>query len=87
LSEESCEDVAADCFKGWKENIAFLKLYFAKSYRFSLSWSTIIDSKARKEQGGMDPTTEEDIKRYRKLIEELAWSGITPFVVSPDFFG
>jgi len=35
----------------------------------------------------MDPTTEEDIKRYRKLIEELARSGITPFVVSPDFFG
>ena len=77
-------DVAADSFNRWKEDIALLKLYGANSYRFSLSWSRIIDFKVGKEEGGMYPVNEEGIKHYREIIEELVRSGITPFVVSSD---
>ena len=54
-------DVAADSFNGWNEDIALLKLYGANSYRFSLSWSRIIDLRPGKNQGAMGPVNGEGI--------------------------
>jgi len=73
-------DVATDSFNRWKEDIALLQSYGVKAYRFSLSWSRIIDFSEHKDSG-LDPVNEPGVKHYRNFIEELLHHGITPFVV------
>ncbi|KAF8970234.1 glycoside hydrolase family 1 protein [Flammula alnicola] len=81
IKDGSSGDVSTDSFNRWKEDIALLKSYGANAYRFSLSWSRIIDfSAANKAEDGSDPVNEEGIKYYREFIEELVSSGITPCV-------
>lgn len=70
-------DVATDSYKRWKEDIALLRQYGVKAYRFSISWSRIIPLGGRE-----DPTNCEGIKFYSDLIDELITNGIIPFVVS-----
>ena len=70
-------DVATDSYRLWKEDVALLKQYGAKAYRFSISWSRVIPLGGRN-----DPVNEAGIKHYRNLIEELVKNDITPFVVS-----
>lgn len=74
-------DVATDSYKLWKEDIALLKQYGVKSYRFSLSWSRIIPLGGRE-----DPVNPAGIKWYSDLIDELLAQGIVPFVVSCSLF-
>lgn len=69
-------DVATDSYKRWREDVALLKQYEVKAYRFSVSWSRVIPLGGRN-----DPVNEAGIKYYRNLIEELLKNGITPFVV------
>ena len=68
-------DVATDSYRLWKEDVALLKQYGIKSYRFSLSWSRIIPVGGRN-----DPVNELGIKFYSDLIDALLAAGITPFV-------
>jgi beta-glucosidase len=70
-------DVATDSYNRWREDIALLKQYDAKSYRFSISWSRIIPLGGRN-----DPINPAGIKWYSDLIDELLAQGIVPFVVS-----
>ena len=70
-------DVATDSYRLWKEDVALLKQYGVKAYRFSISWSRVIPLGGRN-----DPVNEAGIKHYRNLIEELVKNDITPFVVS-----
>ena len=70
-------DVATDSYRRWREDIALLKEYGVKAYRFSVSWSRVIPLGGRG-----DPVNEAGIKYYRDIIEELVKNGITPFVVS-----
>ena len=72
--------VATDSYKLWKEDIALLKSYGVKAYRFSISWSRIIPKGGRN-----DNINEKGIAHYRIVIEELIKNGITPFVVSLVF--
>ncbi|KAI0746971.1 beta-glucosidase 1A [Daedaleopsis nitida] len=68
-------DVATDSYRRWQEDVALLKEYGVKAYRFSISWSRIIPLGGRK-----DSVSEAGIKHYRTLLEELVKNGITPFV-------
>lgn len=71
-------DVATDSYKLFKEDIALLKSYGVKSYRFSLAWSRIIPLGGRN-----DPINPAGIAWYSNLIDELIANGITPFIVRP----
>ncbi|KAI0711358.1 beta-glucosidase 1A [Earliella scabrosa] len=68
-------DVATDSYRRWREDVALLKEYGVKAYRFSVSWSRVIPLGGRG-----DPVNEAGIKYYRDIIEELVKNGITPFV-------
>ncbi|KAF8180352.1 beta-glucosidase 1A [Pholiota molesta] len=73
-------DVATDSYNRWKEDIALLKLYGANAYRFSLSWSRIIDFQGHPNEAGLHPINTEGVLHYRAIIEELVHAGITPCV-------
>ncbi|KZS88053.1 glycoside hydrolase family 1 protein [Sistotremastrum niveocremeum HHB9708] len=68
-------DVATDSYRRYKEDIALLKSYGVKAYRFSLSWSRIIPLGGRN-----DPVNEQGIAFYSNFIDELIKNGIVPFV-------
>ncbi|KAJ8509392.1 hypothetical protein ONZ45_g8418 [Pleurotus djamor] len=68
-------DEATDSYRRWKEDIALLKSYGVKAYRFSVSWSRIIPLGGRD-----DPVNQEGIDHYRSFIKELIAQGIVPFV-------
>lgn len=68
-------DVATDSYRLWREDVALLKKYGIKAYRFSISWSRVIPLGGRD-----DPVNELGIKFYSDLIDELLAAGITPFV-------
>lgn len=75
IRDGSNGDVATDSYRLYKEDVALLKSYGVKAYRFSLSWSRIIPIGGRK-----DPINEEGIAFYKSLIQELLDNGITPYV-------
>ncbi|KAF8908633.1 beta-glucosidase 1A [Gymnopilus junonius] len=66
VKDGSSGDNATESFKKWKEDIALLKQFGAKAYRFSLSW--------------LGPVNEAGVKHYRQFIEELIKADIIPFV-------
>ncbi|KAG8710931.1 hypothetical protein FRC08_016542 [Ceratobasidium sp. 394] len=68
-------DVATDSYRLWREDVALLKAYGIKAYRFSISWSRVIPLGGRN-----DPINPMGIKFYSDLIDELLAAGITPFV-------
>ncbi|THU82827.1 glycoside hydrolase family 1 protein [Dendrothele bispora CBS 962.96] len=68
-------DVATDSYRLWEEDVALLKRYGVKSYRFSISWSRIIPLGGRN-----DPVNPKGIEFYSKLIDKLLENGIVPFV-------
>jgi beta-glucosidase len=70
-------DVATDSYKRWKDDIALLRQYGVKAYRFSISWPRIIPLGGRD-----DPLNPKGIKFYSDFIDELIANGIVPFVVS-----
>ncbi|PPQ78795.1 hypothetical protein CVT26_005702 [Gymnopilus dilepis] len=80
IKDGSSGDHATESFKKWKEDIALLKELGAKAYRFSLSWTRIIDFSDTTRTEGRDPVNEAGVKYYRQFIEELVKAGITPFV-------
>lgn len=59
----------------YKEDVALMKSYGVRAYRFSLSWSRIIPLGGRD-----DPVNEKGIEFYSDLINELLKNDITPFV-------
>ncbi|TFK52902.1 beta-glucosidase [Heliocybe sulcata] len=68
-------DIATDSYRLRDQDIALLKQYGVKSYRFSISWSRVIPLGGRN-----DPINEKGIKWYSDLIDELLEAGIVPFV-------
>ena len=70
-------DVATDSYTRWKEDVALLRQYGVRAYRFSISWSRIVPLGGRD-----DPVNPEGIRFYSDLIDELVASGIVPFAVS-----
>ncbi|KAG2003281.1 beta-glucosidase [Coprinopsis cinerea AmutBmut pab1-1] len=84
IADESSGEFACDHYRRWKEDIGLLKSYGANSYRFSVSWSRIIDFSAGKDERGVtgrrDPANPEGIKFYRDILEELVKNNITPAI-------
>lgn len=81
IADGSSGDVATDSYHRWREDIALLKYYGVRAYRFSLSWSRIIP------QGGRsDKVNPEGVVFYRNLAQELLKHGITPYVVCTLLF-
>lgn len=76
IADGSSGEPATDSYRLWKEDVALLKSYGVKAYRFSISWSRIIPKGGRD-----DPINQEGIGHYRELLEELIKQGIIPFVV------
>lgn len=70
----NCED-ACKSYELWKQDIARMKEYGAKAYRFSIAWSRLIPL-----GGKDDPVNEAGVEYYDKLIDELRSNGIEPFV-------
>ncbi|KAJ7594048.1 beta-glucosidase [Mycena floridula] len=68
-------DIATDSYRLWKEDIALLKQYGVKCYRFSLSWPRIIPLGGRN-----DPVNQKGIEFYSRFIDALHEAGIEPFV-------
>ncbi|KLO18904.1 glycoside hydrolase family 1 protein [Schizopora paradoxa] len=68
-------DVATDSYARWEEDIALLKQYGVKAYRFSIAWARIIPLGGRN-----DPVNPKGIEFYSKFIDRLLANGITPFV-------
>lgn len=66
-------DVACDSYHRTAEDVAVLKSYGARGYRFSISWSRVIPL------GGVDdPVNPAGIKYYQDLVDQLLAAGITP---------
>ncbi|TFK41686.1 beta-glucosidase 1A [Crucibulum laeve] len=81
IADGSSGDVATDSYNRWKEDIALVNSYGGNAYRFSLSWSRIIDFNGpTPKEGERDPVNQEGIKFYRGIIEELLKFGITPAI-------
>ncbi|KAH7909885.1 glycoside hydrolase, family 1 [Hygrophoropsis aurantiaca] len=75
IADASSGEVATDSYHRWEEDVALLKQYNVKAYRFSLSWSRIIPIGGRG-----DPVNKEGVAFYRRLCEKLLENGITPYL-------
>ena len=65
--------IACDHYHRYKEDVALLKNFGIKNYRFSVSWSRIIPDGT----GDINP---QGVEFYKKLIDELINAHITPWV-------
>ncbi|RPB04385.1 beta-glucosidase [Choiromyces venosus 120613-1] len=68
-------DVSCDSYHKTAEDVALLKLYGARAYRFSISWSRLIPLGGRN-----DPINPKGIEFYQKYVDALLEAGIQPFV-------
>ncbi|KAK6501742.1 hypothetical protein TWF481_009569 [Arthrobotrys musiformis] len=75
IKDSSTADDACRSYDFYKEDVALMKSYGVRAYRFSLSWSRIIPL-----GGKDDPVNPGGIDFYNNLINELIANGITPFV-------
>ena len=66
-------DVAADHFHRWKEDVKYMAQMRLRYYRFSISWSRVLPQ-------GYGQVSEEGLKFYSDLIDELLANGIHPVV-------
>lgn len=73
IRDGSDGSVACDHYHRYKEDIALLKELGVKHYRFSISWTRIFPE-------GIGEVSEEGIRFYNDLIDELLKNGIEPYV-------
>ncbi|KAJ2930983.1 hypothetical protein H1R20_g6108, partial [Candolleomyces eurysporus] len=97
IADNSSGDEATDHYKLWKEDIQLIKSYGANAYRFSVSWSRVIDftggaarTPGAQGESQRDPPNKAGIQFYRNLVQELVKEGITPCLTlfhwdSPQF--
>lgn len=64
-------DVACDHYRRWREDVALMRDLGLNAYRFSLSWSRILPE-------GRGPVNQAGLDFYRRLVDALVDSGITP---------
>lgn len=64
-------DVACDFYHKYKEDIALMKKFNVKAFRFSVSWSRIIPN-------GVGDVNEKGIEFYNNVIDELIKNDIKP---------
>lgn len=66
-------DVACDHYHRYKEDIALMAELGVKGYRFSVSWPRILPD-------GVGRVSEEGLRFYSDLVDELLRHGITPYL-------
>ncbi|KAL3467278.1 glycoside hydrolase superfamily [Aspergillus heterothallicus] len=67
--------VACDSYHRTAEDIALLKEYGAKAYRFSISWPRIIPLGGRN-----DPVNQQGLQHYVRFVDDLLAANIIPLV-------
>ncbi|KAF9879222.1 Beta-glucosidase 1B [Colletotrichum karsti] len=75
IADGSSGEFACDTYHRTTEDIALLKSYNVKAYRFSVSWSRVIPSGGRD-----DPVNEKGLRYYIDLVDQLVAAGIQPVV-------
>ena len=73
IKEEHNGDVACDHYHRYKEDVALMRELGINSYRFSISWSRIFPD-------GVGRVSEDGVRFYSDLIDELLKNGIEPYV-------
>ncbi|WWD18288.1 hypothetical protein CI109_102738 [Kwoniella shandongensis] len=68
-------EIACDSYHLWREDIAVLKKYGMKAYRFSINWPRVITL-----GGANDPINEKGLEYYSTLIDALIEADIEPIV-------
>ena len=71
IADNTTGDVAADSYRQWRNDISLLRDMHAKSYRFSVSWSRVINKDGSVNAAG--------VKYYEDLVRGLVLAGIRPF--------
>lgn len=66
-------DVSTDHYHRYREDVALMKAMGLKAYRFSISWSRVMDART----GEPNPL---GIDFYNRLIDELIAAGIQPWI-------
>ncbi|KAH6869679.1 putative beta-glucosidase [Thelonectria olida] len=75
IADGSSGAIACDSYDRTADDIALLKQYGAKAYRFSISWSRVIPRGGRN-----DPVNEKGLQHYVKFVNDLLQAGIQPMV-------
>ncbi|KAK4689143.1 hypothetical protein P7C73_g972, partial [Tremellales sp. Uapishka_1] len=75
VADGSTSDISCNSYDRYREDVALLKQYKCKAYRFSISWPRVIPNGGRN-----DVVNPEGIEYYNNLIDALLEAGITPFV-------
>ena len=71
ISDGKTSDIACDHYHRFKEDVALMRSLGVNSYRFSISWSRIFPK-------GVGEISEEGVKFYSDLIDELIANEIEP---------
>ncbi|KIR69804.1 hypothetical protein I310_06528 [Cryptococcus deuterogattii CA1014] len=75
IADGSSGEIACDSYNRTAEDIALLKSYGAKAYRFSISWSRVIPLGGRN-----DPINDQGLNHYVQFVDDLLAAGIQPLV-------
>ena len=65
-------DVACDHYHRFREDVALMKRFGIKAYRFSISWPRILPQ-------GTGEVNEAGLRFYEELVDELLKNGIVPY--------
>ncbi|XP_012250716.2 myrosinase 1-like [Athalia rosae] len=79
ITDHSTGDVACNSYYKYKEDVALVKNIGFNFYRFSISWPRIIPN------GYTNKVSQDGIRYYHNLIDEILANGIEPFVTIYHF--
>ncbi|KAG4259351.1 glycosyl hydrolase family 1 [Fusarium proliferatum] len=75
IADSSSGVVACNSYERTFDDIALLKQYGARAYRFSISWPRVIPRGGRQ-----DPVNEKGLQHYVQFVDDLLAAGIQPMV-------
>ncbi|KAM0080966.1 hypothetical protein ACKRZS_006866 [Fusarium odoratissimum] len=75
IADSSSGVEACNSYERTSDDIALLKQYGARAYRFSISWPRVIPCGGRH-----DPVNEKGLQHYVKFVDDLLAAGIQPMV-------
>ena len=73
VKNDDTGDVACDHYHRYKEDVQLMKKLGLKGYRFSIAWPRLLPE-------GTGKVSEEGIRFYSNLLDELLANGIEPYV-------
>lgn len=73
IKDRKTSDVACDHYHLFREDVKLLRSLGVNSYRFSISWSRIFPN-------GVGEVSEDGVRFYSELIDELISNGIEPYI-------